>query len=531
MTTLAEIKVKMETALNAAGYDVAEGKAHLWDVGGCDLVVPAFGNCFGNNPAAPYIVPIVPHREGEVYDYGASMQWGRNAQGDPLYATYRLREDEAILMFGNMPPEGAYLGYETFLFTRYFDVDNITSPHMDWLNDAIGLQHQLSPNPDNILYNKAPKAVGNKYIKDQDRVLLFANIGPTINRRVLERKIGNDFWEQQAIFSISPDANFEAMLNSALQAIDPALVGIHAHNALGADLKMGLTNHDDDFWTLMRYAVPKVKEEGDAWRKSLADHLMVFRVSKRAPNVVIRHRRQEFEEKTYTTDERALATGLQKVANAVSANLGFGLSPQEVLMTTGNIPLHGPFTIPRAMNNLGATHDTDTYRLSTARNFGSKEVFAIVGVNHTKTKNASYVSIGVYDSAVLTGLHGISQGAGFDGPLDGSVEEFFEITGAPENISGIDLSNFYVHILVRPDSDIPDGLKDTPLCSVIKAMPDKSAKGGAVIPIDTRIRVSQRGYLNPDPAASCGADHTRTLSPILLVKGKGTKTDKMKPEI
>ncbi len=36
-----------------AGYVVEEGLMFMFGIEHCNLVVPTFGNCFGNNPTAP----------------------------------------------------------------------------------------------------------------------------------------------------------------------------------------------------------------------------------------------------------------------------------------------------------------------------------------------------------------------------------------------------------------------------------------------------------------------------------------------
>ncbi len=525
MTDLVELENKVRTALDNAGYDIAEGRADLFTIGGTEKLIPAFNTCFGNNPAAPYIVPAVPHRPDEAYDYGDSM---RSENDENLYWTYRLQENEAIVMFGNLPPEAAFIGYETFLFTRYFDGEDVTRPEMDWLTDTTGLQQHLSSRPDNLLFDSPPIAHGGDededYSNDPNRVILFAN-GPTINRRTLERQIGTDFWGKQAIFSTSPDAGFKAALDAQLE---DGLAEIHAHSPLGADLEMGLTRRDDDFWTLMRYAVPNPqnKDASNAWREDVANQLLVFRVTKRAPGSVVRHPTFTFEERKANTEERYLAADLQKVADAVHSELGFDKdSPQELCLPLSNIPLHAPHTVPRAMSAVGATHDAD-YRTSSARAFGSEEVFAIVGVNHTKTHNSSYISLGIYSAEFWQGIRGISQGRDYPGPLNDSAHKLFEILGGvPESLAGIDLSKFYVHVLTRPDAGLEPKVVSSQLCTVIR---EEGSADDVVLPLDKPLRITSRAYLNPHPDASCGPDHTKLLSMILLAKGTGASGKRAK---
>ncbi len=538
LKTVAELKNEVQTALENAGYTVAEGRADLFTVEGAEKLIPAFNTCFGNNPAAPYIVPAVPHREGEAYDYGKSMRSEfQNAAGEDLYWTFRLEEDEAIIMFGNLPPEAAFIGYETFLFTRNFDPNALDSSGMDWLTNAVGVQHHLSPNPDNLLYDSPPivddsKISGDEdeaYRNNEDRVILFAN-GPTINRRNLENKIGVDFWGKQAIFSTSADAGFEAALNAELEE---ALAEIHIHSPLGSELNMGLSSDADDFWPLMRYAVPNPdnKLASKAWRKHVASQLVVFRVSKSTPPAtVVRHPTYVFEEKRGNS-EKTLAVDLQRLADAVSSELGFDQqkgSSQEVCLPCSSIPLHAPQTMPLAMSAVGATNDAD-YRITSARPFGREETLAVVGVNHTETDNASYISLGIYNAEVWQGVKAVSQGRGWNGPLTGSAEGFFNFTNGevPEAIADIDLSKFYVHVVTRPGAGVDDALEASDYCTVVDWK--ERRRNDVVLERGKRIRLSSRAYLNPDPKAGCGPDHTKLLSMILLVKGADGSDEPTKP--
>lgn len=508
---MTDLATQVKAALESAGYEIREGKADLFDIEGAHKLAEPFGTCFGNNPAAPYIVPALPHR-GEPYDYGPSMESKlTNDQGEKLYWTYRLEEHEAILMFGNLPPEAAFIGYEPFLFTRHFDSNNLLSPDMNWMTDNIGLQQHLSPNPDNLLYDHAPTYDGTDYSNDPNRVVLFAN-GPTINRRDLESLAADgNFWGQQAILSTSADAGFEKALNDAL---GEALANKHFHSPLGENIRLGLDYKADDFWTLMRYAVPVDPDAADKWRNNVANELVVLRVSKPGASVV-RHSTYEFEPKAKATkDERSLAVDLQKIADAVGDALDFG--HQEVSVPLSGT-LHAPVSLPKAMSAVGATHDAH-YGVSAARPFGEGEALAVVGVNHNRTANSSYISLGIYDASIWLGIRGISQALEHPNPgvLNDSAQRFFEtLKGVPDSLKGTDLSNFYIHVVARPDAGLDADLMASTLCTVVEDESDQN-EDRVELGLDKPIRMSERAYLNPD--AHCGPDGKKLLSMLLLAR-------------
>jgi hypothetical protein len=102
------------TAINGLsrdGYTVAQGNVYLFQNTDCPLFVSIFQSCFGNNAAAPYIIPQPPVE---------------NAYDDPSYATpldtpgpngantniiYRLSDTDALLTAVSYPSTGAYFGY------------------------------------------------------------------------------------------------------------------------------------------------------------------------------------------------------------------------------------------------------------------------------------------------------------------------------------------------------------------------------------------------------------------------------------
>jgi hypothetical protein len=70
--------------LSAQGYAVAQGSAWKIDTAGCAQITAVFGNCFGNNAAAPYIVPQPPVGVGYPVDptYGSPFLTGQPPRFD-----------------------------------------------------------------------------------------------------------------------------------------------------------------------------------------------------------------------------------------------------------------------------------------------------------------------------------------------------------------------------------------------------------------------------------------------------------------
>ena len=123
------------TDLRSAGYRVTQGNAFLFTNSACATFVGIFGSCFGNNSAAPYIIPQPPI-EGSYVDpvYAAPLNTP-GPSGQTTNIVYRLSDQEALIVVVSYPPTGAYFGYQSYVFTseisNYADSDplQVVAPH------------------------------------------------------------------------------------------------------------------------------------------------------------------------------------------------------------------------------------------------------------------------------------------------------------------------------------------------------------------------------------------------------------------
>ena len=90
--------------LRSGGYEVASGYFRLYNINDCNLFsYRIMGSYFLNNPAAPYILPVLPTWPDEWVDQAAVNALGETEPGTS--GTYRLDQREAILILGKLPPE------------------------------------------------------------------------------------------------------------------------------------------------------------------------------------------------------------------------------------------------------------------------------------------------------------------------------------------------------------------------------------------------------------------------------------------
>ena len=105
--------------LKKRGFEVSQGGFQLWRIEDCPQSFEVMGTCYFNNPSAPYVLAVVPYWPDEYVDPATQGAFGAT---DPGYGTsFRFDPNEAIVIFGFLPPKAAYFGIQSYLFTRKGD--------------------------------------------------------------------------------------------------------------------------------------------------------------------------------------------------------------------------------------------------------------------------------------------------------------------------------------------------------------------------------------------------------------------------
>lgn len=456
---------RFKADMEGLGYEVMQGYWTVFSVEDCAFPIKTVGNCYGNNPAAPYVLPAVPQWKDEFVDRKLHLVFGalhRNTS-----ATYRLDEREALVILGVLPPPGAYFGIQTYVYSRQAQI-----------NTADPVYTALAPWPDvrNLLFTPTP---------NPDRMLAFASIGNNVNHVVVERASGAAF-DQERSFVITPDRVMEQSVTEGLLRAGVPDASHVLTEPVSSDLvRVGLGPGADDLLTVLRYAMPDDPDAAERWRERLP--LAVLRVrDTRATRPTEPYPKPTYDTRE-ATPEFGLADALTQLVVAVKETWE---QPDAAVATFFNalsmVDLVGQHCLQRPMNCLGDTQDTDTYRISPPLSLDGGEVIAIVGTLATATGNASYVSLGVNRSAVLTGVANLSEVE-----LEGTAAAF---SGRIEHAD-----KFYVHYLARD-------------CTGITPCLEVSEKN---VPKGEAIKIIQRNYLFPGSAR--GADATKLLNPRAIV--------------
>jgi len=487
-------------ALRQQQYTVTQGNAYLMTNTECPTYVDIFNSCFGQNPASPYIIPQPPIEDSYVDPYYAEPLNTAGPQGS-TNIIYRLSDNDALVTIIAYPPKAAYLGYQSYAFTRETSFyDNITSPR----------PRVLSPDP--------------------SRYEIFGSLGNDVNNILVENQYGAAPWGGNVImFITTPNQTLaETLINSAKNE------GIQAKSIfvepVGSNINTGNDSSADDLITLMRYAVPEDASSATLWQNSLSQNVLVYKVTN--DNIAIsRFGTNQYTAHTINTDETNLITALQQLSALLQTYLAdtqaatLSASTYQTQATTeddsNGIPsagLVGAYCISNGTNCEGDNQDTSTYAtlLDYTLLLGPEETAFIAGINHSaeSLNNSRYVSIDVYYAENSSGVASASQtnliAAGFEsGNLLGSAEEILLKLGITIPTEDAELreeiSKLYVSFVARNCDN-----------STIATVQDHciDLQGSTLVPLDKTISITERSYILP--GSTTGAYVPQMVYPFII---------------
>jgi hypothetical protein len=489
--------------LRSSGLEVSVGYPTLWDEADCSYSYPVYYNCFGNNPAAPYVVPVVKLWPEEYVDPSMVNGLGRTRPGYSV--TYRLDPREAIVFFGRMPPPARYIGLQTWIWTTGWV--SATSP---WDEAAYNVYADAAGPLIKYLFATVPPV---DFATDPpvygERVQSISSLANNINNVVME-KLSGPPWDQMRYFVITPDQFTDRAVRDVLGSL-----GVDQGEIFTAEIPpnfedapvgpLGLGEDAVDFFTNIRYAMPEDEQAADAWRKSL-------------PLTVLRVRRvsgtpQPFENRwadaRTAVDEisdTALSSGLSSLIDAViaraqSQGLMLDKVPEEMRDLQADLGNFGPHCRAIGMNCLGDNRDA-SYFLFTPRSLDAGRFYAVVGTLATETDNGTYVGLSVNDASLLKGVLNIS-----DTTLKGSATSYHSEVNDPDK--------FFVHFFTRDCdaiADLTDGACTTITADMVPVAGDDRAPGDPGL--HGLFSAAVRVYIAP--GSERGPDSNLQLRPVVL---------------
>jgi hypothetical protein len=505
--------------LRSSDLEVSVGYPRLYTQADCADSYEVFRNCFGNNPASPYVMPVVQSWPDEYVDPTMKNGFGRTRPGYSV--TYRLDPREAIILFGRMPPRARYMGLQTWVLTT-----GSLSDDSPWNRDACGSYASFANQMTQYFFGTVPLIFSVPTVPycatvpdTPARVQSFSSIDNNINNVVMENKSGAP-WDEMRYFVITPDQRTDEAVRQVLQSLgvdedaiftekipetfsaaDPDHVYPFGQNPVVGPL--GLGEDAVDFTTAVRYAMPDDQQAANAWLKSL-------------PLTVLRVRRPPWgpDPKTYgdhTADARPtvdeindtdLTSGLHHLVDAVKDRAriqGWAVVEDEhaeMIDIIKNLGQFGPACRAIGMNCLADGQDA-SYYFAQPRSLDAGMFYAAVGTLATETGNATYVGLSVNDASLLKGVLNVD-----DTKLKGSARGYHSEVPNPAS-----LDKYFVHFFARDCAaiaDLTDGECTTVTTDMIPLADDHEAPGDGdlhgMFSVAVRAYVKRGSERGPDPA-------------------------------
>jgi hypothetical protein len=486
--------------LSSRNYTVVQGNVFLMVNSECPKFVAIFDSCFGNNPAAPYIIPQ-PSIERSYVDPYYAVQLNTPGPDGLTNIIYRLGDNDALVTIISYPPKAAYLGYQSYVFTR--EISNyagITPPRPP----------TVSPDP--------------------NRYEIFGSIGNDVNSVIVENQYGSAPWGGAVVLYITtPNQNLAKalMANARRHGINPKSIFVEP---VGSNVLTGNDASADDLVTLMRYAVPESTSAAAEWQNALSRNILVYKVTN-TDIAVSRFGANQYTARVTNTDETGLTTALQQLAALLQTYLADTQTPTDTAAShqteatveddANGIPtsgLVGSACIADGVNCEGDNQDTSTYAtlINDVLLLGPEETAFIAGVNHSveSVNNNHYVSVDIYNASNSSGVAGASQtnpiAVGFDsGFLTGSAQQVLTALGItiPSEDTELteNISKLYVTFIARNCNNSTIAAAHAYCIDLM---------GSSLIPLEDPISIIERSYVVP--GTTTGGNPAKMVYPYII---------------
>ena len=355
-------------------------------------------SCFGNNAGSGYLVPMIPPAPNQ--DAASATEMGNfswpaeepsalydasaeNAPANPYFSpvgwTYKLRQDEAVVLVGTLPPECKYFSLINYVFS------SAVKPGKTYGERSF------------FQYGSAEAGVYHP---------VFASMGEPVNMNNIRYAGGETCFGGQFAYIASGNQDTAESIRAALieAGYDESMINIAPFYA--DTLRMGLEKGADVFSILMRTSQPADEAAFDQWLASLSETMRVYRVTPKT----------ETPENAYaypTLTPRG--TGVHEVQTLPEADKALDSIRQKLIAQYAEEydyeELTARIAVPEGMtgylndeNAQGDNRDT-SYLMTNDFTLNSDEDFVVIyGVNHVATGKATYANTVLYARPMLNGI-------------------------------------------------------------------------------------------------------------------------------
>lgn len=390
-------------------------------------------SCFGNNAGSGYLVPMIPpapNQDPAPATEMGQMTWpaeepsalydpaAENAPANPYFSpvgwTYKLRQDEAVVLVGTLPPACKYFSLINYVFA------SAVKPGKEYTERSF------------FKYGSAEAGVYHP---------VFASLGEPVNMNNIRYAGGETCFGGQFAYIASGNQDTAEAIRAALieAGFDAGMINIAPFYA--DTLRMGLEKGADVFTILMRTSQPEDAAAFEQWRTTLSESMRVYRVTPKA----------ETSANTYAYPALTpRGTGVHEVQSLPEADKALDQIRQSLIAQYGGEYDYEEFTariaVPEGMtgylndeNAQGDNRDT-SYLMTNDFTLNSDEDFVVVyGVNHVAAGKATYANTVLYARPRLNGIVSL-----YDSMYGDSAAEY---------LPGADSSKYYVLKMARTALD------------------------------------------------------------------------------
>lgn len=390
-------------------------------------------SCFGNNAGSGYLVPMIPpapNQEPAPATEMGQMTWpaeepsalydpaAENAPANPYFSpvgwTYKLRQDEAVVLVGTLPPACKYFSLINYVFA------SAVKPGKEYTERSF------------FKYGSAEAGVYHP---------VFASLGEPVNMNNIRYAGGETCFGGQFAYIASGNQDTAEAIRAALieAGFDAGMINIAPFYA--DTLRMGLEKGADVFTILMRTSQPEDAAAFEQWSTTLSESMRVYRVTPKAETPVNAYAYPALTPR---------GTCVHEVQSLPEADKALDQIRQSLIAQYGGEYDYEEFTariaVPEGMtgylndeNAQGDNRDT-SYLMTNDFTLNSDEDFVVVyGVNHVAAGKATYANTVLYARPRLNGIVSL-----YDSMYGDSAAEY---------LPGADSSKYYVLKMARTALD------------------------------------------------------------------------------
>ena len=390
-------------------------------------------SCFGNNAGSVYTVFYLPPSPEQDYAIGNSeLGWDdeqateydnpdiENYPANPYFSPagwqYKLRADEALVLFTELPPECKYYSFINYaLFTEEKENKDYSKEKGFFRigNDETGYYHPIFGSIGSSINSKNVKSTGDSTYGTNSVIVISAN--QTVTDSVVNQLCESGFSEDTINIMTIPENTY----------------------------RMGLEKGKDTFAFLGRISQPADDEAYNKYISELSTKSTVYRITPKSEIPSSPYENEKLiprgtgEHEAFVLDN--VEQHLDEIRNSIIEQYADEYDYEEL---TSDIAVpEGLTAYTKDTNAQGDNRDT-SYLMTQNFTLDSDEDFIVVyGVNHTATGKAEYSNAVLYARPMLNGICSV-----YDSMFGNSAKDYLEKDCEYAE-------NYYVYKMARTQMD------------------------------------------------------------------------------